>query len=186
MTDTSTTHIGSNYISKTDPKNDTIIMEPVSHQNTCETTGKILGYRDSVKMDPPVWKNSMCNELGRLCQGWKSHAGTDTIEFIFHKDKPKDRRATFVRVVCNIQPQNIETHRTRLTVEGDLIDYPGEVSTPTLDLTNMKLHINSAISDVKSRYMCMEVKVLYLNNQMDRDKYIMIQLSMIPQEFVEK
>ena len=34
--------------------------------------------------------------------------------------------------------------------------------------------------------MCMDVKDLYLNNQMDRDEYIMIQISMIPQEFVEK
>ena len=50
----------------------------------------------------------------------------------------------------------------------------------------MKLHVNSAISDVKSRYMCMEVKYFYLNNQMDRYEYIMIQISMIPQEFVDK
>ena len=32
----------------------------------------------------------------------------------------------------------------------------------------------------------MDVKDFYLNNQMDRDEYIMIQISMIPQEFVEK
>ena len=102
-------------------------------------------YRDSVKLDPPVWTNSMCNELGPLYQGWKSHAGTDTIEFIFHKDKPKDRKATYVRAVCNIRPQKTETHRTRLTAGGKLIDYPGEVSTPKSDLTTMKLHINSNI-----------------------------------------
>ena len=71
MTDTSTTHIGSEYIYKTEPQKDTITVEPVAHHITCETNGKILGYRDSVKRDPPVWKNSMCNELGRLYQGWK-------------------------------------------------------------------------------------------------------------------
>ena len=49
----------------------------------------------------------------------------------------------------------------------------------------MKLHINSAISDVKSRYMCMGVKYFYLNNHMDSDEYTMIQISIIPQEFVE-
>ena len=31
----------------------------------------------------------------------------------------------------------------------------------------------------------MDVKDIYLNNQMDRDKYIMIQISMVPQYFVE-
>ena len=32
----------------------------------------------------------------------------------------------------------------------------------------------------------MNVKYFYLNNHMDRAKYIMIQISMIPQVFVEK
>ena len=48
---------------------------------------QILGYRDLMKMDPTVWKNSICNELVRLSQGWKAHAGTDTNRSIFHKDK---------------------------------------------------------------------------------------------------
>ena len=90
-------------------------------------------------------ENSMCNELGRLSQGWKIHAGNDTIKFIFHKDKPKERRATYVRAVCNIRPQKTKTHRTRLNAGGNLIDYPGEVSTLTSELTTMKLHVNSAI-----------------------------------------
>ena len=47
-----------------------------------------------------------------------------------------------MRAVCDIRPQKIETHRTRLTVGGNLIEYPGEVSTPTLELTTMKMHVN--------------------------------------------
>ena len=83
---TSTTHIGSDYITKIDPKKDTVTVELAAHHITCETNEKILGYRDLVKRDPPVWTNSMSNELGPLSQGWKAHAGTDTIEFIFHKE----------------------------------------------------------------------------------------------------
>ena len=55
----------------------------------------------------------------------EKHTGTDTIEFIFHKDKKKDRRATYMRSLCNIRPQKTETHRTRLTAGGNIIDYPG-------------------------------------------------------------
>ena len=88
-------------------------------------------------MDPPVLANSMCNELGRLSQGWKAHAGTDTIEFIFHKYKPKYRRAAYVRAVCNIRPQKIETHIRGLTAGGNLIYYPGEVRTPISELTTI-------------------------------------------------
>ena len=49
----------------------------------------------------------------------------------------------------------------------------------------MKLQVNSAISDVKSRYMCIDLKDVYLNNMMDREEYIMIHIFMTPQEFVE-
>ena len=87
--------------------------------------------------------------------------------------------------VCNIRPQKKETHRTRLTARGNILYYPGEFSTPTSDLTTMKLHVNSAISDAKSIYMCMDVKYFFLNNKMDKSEYIMIQISMIPQEFLD-
>ena len=86
-----------------------------------------------------------------------------------------------MRAVCYIRPQKKYTHRTRLTAGENIIDYPGEIRTPTLDLTTMKLHVDSSISDVKSRYMFMNVKYFYLNNQMDGAEYIMIYISMIPQ-----
>ena len=54
-----------------------------------------------------------------------------------------------MRAECDIIPQNTETHRTRLTVGVNIIDYPGEVNTPTSDLTTIKLHVKSSISDIK-------------------------------------
>ena len=71
---------------------------------------------------------------------------TDTVEFIFHKEKPKDIMETYVISVCETRPQKTETRRTRLTAGGNIIYHPGEISTPTSDLTKMKLHVNSAIS----------------------------------------
>ena len=65
-------------------------------------------------------------------------------------------------------------HQTRL------VDHPGEVSTPKLDLTTVKMHVNSAIFDIKFWYMCMDVKDLYLNKYMDQAEYIMIHTYMIP------
>ena len=50
----------------------------------------------------------------------------------------------------------------------------------------MKLHVKGDISYVKSRYMCIDVNYFYPNNQVDRSEYIMIQISMVPQEFVDK
>ena len=114
------THIGTDYFSHIDPRKYTITVEPIANRINCKTTRKILGYRNQVRIDAPVWTNSMCNKIGRLSQGWKTHAVADTIEFIYCKYKSKDRKATYVRAVCNIIPQKKETRRTRLTAEGNL------------------------------------------------------------------
>ena len=64
-------HIGTYYLAHIDSKKDTITVEPLANHINCKTTETILGYRDLFNMDAPVWANSMCNELGRLSQGWK-------------------------------------------------------------------------------------------------------------------
>ena len=46
VTDIEKSQIGSDYISHTDPKKYTITVETLAHHIHCETTGKILGYRD--------------------------------------------------------------------------------------------------------------------------------------------
>ena len=69
----------------------------------------------------------------------KKHAGTDKVEYIFHKYKLKEIKATYAIAVCDIRPQNIDTHRKRIIAGGNFIDYPGDFSTPTSDLTTMKM-----------------------------------------------
>ena len=71
-------------------------MEPTANHIHFDTTGKIVAHRDLVKKDAVVWTNSICNELGRLSQVCKTHAVTNNIDFVFHKDKPKDIKATYV------------------------------------------------------------------------------------------
>jgi hypothetical protein len=56
------------------------------------------------------------------------------------------------------RPQNKEPNRTRLTVGGNLVDYPGDVSTPTADTTTAKLVINSTISTPQAKYIYGDVK----------------------------
>ena len=52
---------GSDYYVCMDTKKYAIAVEPTAKHIHCETTGKILGYRDLVKMYEPVLKKSMCN-----------------------------------------------------------------------------------------------------------------------------
>ena len=56
--------------------------------------------------------------------------GTNTIKFIRKKDVPLDRTRdiTYGSFLCKVRPEKKEKNRTRLTVGGDHIDYPGEVA----------------------------------------------------------
>jgi hypothetical protein len=85
------------------------------------------------------------NELGRLAQGIENREkGTNTIFFIPHSQIPPNRRkdVTYGRICVDHRPKKKETNRTRLTAGGNLIDFPGDVSTPTADPTTAKLFIN--------------------------------------------
>ena len=55
--ETISTHIGTDYLDHTEPKTDTITVEPLANHINCKITGKILGYRDLVKMDALLWTN---------------------------------------------------------------------------------------------------------------------------------
>jgi len=113
------------------------------------TTGRQLEYRHLVKgPTKEAWVQSFANELGRLAQGVLPNmpSGSNTIRFVAKSAVPRDRKVMYGCIVVEIRPQKAETHRTRLTVGGNLIEYPGDVSTPTADLTTAKCLFNSTIS----------------------------------------
>jgi hypothetical protein len=139
-------------------------------------TGQVQEYRHLLQgPDAPTWTNSFANdELGRLSQGVGTHmpSSTETIWFIRKHQVPSDRKVTYGRIVATICPQKAETHRTRLTVGGDRLDYPGAVSTPTAKLTTAKCLLNSTISTPDTRFMVADIKDFYLNTPMERYEYV--------------
>eukprot|EP00957_Ditylum_brightwellii_P182001 13865726-Ditylum_brightwellii.AAC.1 len=79
---------------------------------------------------------------------------------------PADRKATYARFVVNIRLQKKETHRTRLTVGGNLIDYPDDVCTPTADIDLAKLLFNSIVSTPNAKCCTINIQNFYLNKPM--------------------
>ena len=69
--------------------------------------------------------------------------GTETIFPIPVTSIPAGRKATYARIVCADRPEKENPRRVRLTVGGDQIDFPGDVSTKTSGLTTVKIHLNS-------------------------------------------
>ena len=114
--------------------------------------------------------------------------GTNTIFFIHKHQVPADRwrDVTYAKFVCELKPNKKEIHQTRLTIGGNKVHYPGDVGTPTADLTLVKMHVNSVISTQNARYMTIDVKNFYLNMPMVRYKYVQIKLEDIPEEIIHE
>jgi hypothetical protein len=99
---------------------------------------------------------------------------------------PQDRKVTYSRIVVDIRPEKKETHRTRLIVGGNLIEYPGDVSTPTADLTTTKVLLNSTLSTSGARFMTTDIKKIDLITPLDRFEYMRLSLALLPDEIVSQ
>ena len=99
-------------------------------------------------------------------------SGKNTIFFIPKEKVTAGRTVTYGRVVAEIRPQKAETHCTRPTVGGNLINLPGDVTTPISDLITDKLIFNSLLSTKNAKFMCADIAKFYLNNPMDIYEYM--------------
>jgi hypothetical protein len=88
--------------------------------------------------------------------------------------------------VVDIKDHKEEKERTRLTVGGDQIEYPGNNSTRTASLTTAKILINSVISTLGAKFLVIDIKKIYLNTPLRRFEYMVINLSSLPQETIDK
>jgi hypothetical protein len=110
--------------------------------------------------------------------------GSNTIFFIPRQAIPKGKSVTYGCFVVDIRLKKAETHRVLLTVVFNFIQYQGDVSTHSEDLTTSKCLWNSTISTEGTRYMCFDVKNVYLGTPMDSFEYMHILIKLIPQEII--
>ena len=93
---------------------------------------------------------------------------------------------TYGRLVCEIKEHKSETHRTQLTVGGNLLNFPGLLSTPTATVTTAKCLFNSVISTPGAKCLVADVKNFYLNNDLPNPEYMKLHLHIIPQEIIDE
>ena len=89
-----------------------------------------------------------------------------------------------MRSVRDIRPHKDVTHRTKITVGGNIIDYPGEVTANTSDIIRGKTLINSTISTSDAAFLCAYISNFYLNTPMEHYKYMQMPFDTIPQEII--
>jgi hypothetical protein len=121
---------------------------------------------------------STANEINRLFN-------TNTIRFIRRSDIPNGQKVTYGSFVVDIKDHKDEKERTRLTVGGNHIEYPGDKSTRTAGLTMAKILINSVISTPSAKFLVIDINNFYYT-PLGRFEYMVINLASLPQETIEK
>jgi hypothetical protein len=161
--------------------NKVIIMPEMANAVICPDTGKSLKHNESItKLKYRIkWMRSTANEINRLYN-------TNTIRFIQRSNIPTGRKVTYGSFVVDTKDHKEEKERTRLTVGGDQIEYPGDKSTRTAGLTTAKILINSVISTPGAKLLVIDIKKLCVNTPLGRFEYMIINLSSLPQETIDK
>lgn len=161
-------------------------LQHAAHTAINVDTGDLAEYQQLLRSsEGHLWEQSACAEFARLAQGLPSAGipatqGTNTIHFIPVQNIPRDRKPTYPRIVVADRPQKTQPRRVRLTVGGDQITYPHDVSTKTSSLPTVKILLNSTISTPDARFMSIDIKDFYLNTPMSRYEYMRVPLASIP------
>jgi hypothetical protein len=147
-----------------------------------DDTGDLLEYRHLLKHPKyrETWSKSFGTEIRRLA------TATETIFFIDKQDIPNTRKGdiTYGRIVCTYRDGKKDKYRTRITMGGNLINYPGDCGTPTADLLTIELLLNSIISTPHAKFMSIDIKDLYLKTPMTRYEYFRMKLELFPEDII--
>jgi hypothetical protein len=71
---------------------------------------------------------------------------------------------TYGSFVVDIKDHKEERERTRLTVGGDQIEFPGDKSTRTAGLTTAIFFINSVISTLGAKFLVIDITTFYFEH----------------------
>jgi hypothetical protein len=112
----------------------------------------------------------------------------ETIFFVKKEDILNDRMGdeTYARIVSVYQEGRKDKYRTRVTMGGNLVSFPGECGTPTADLLTVNLLLNSIISTTNAKFMTLDIKDSYLMTPMKRYEYFQMKLDLFPQDIIDK
>ena len=62
---------------------------------------------------------------------------------------------------------------------------PFDVSTPTVEMMTVKMHLKSVISTKGAQYCTIDLKDFYLNTPMERPDHMRMKMKDLPQEFLD-
>ena len=154
--------------------------EPIALSVLDTETGEPIEHRVLFRQPclAKTWNTSYSNKLGRLCQGIgtdpkdptkKRVKGTNTFYVIRYEYINLDCRKVidFSKVVCNFCPKKSDPNRTRITIAGHNISYPGNVGTKTASLDLIEILLNSSLYRKGAKFVTFNIKNFYLQTPLD-------------------
>ena len=69
---------------------------------------------------------------------------------------------------------------------GGRVNYPGYCATPTVELTTVKILLDSIVSTPNTKFMTIDIKGFYLNTPMAQSKYMHLKLGNLPKSVVQQ
>ena len=161
-------------------------------------TGELLGYSQLWRHPnhAETWNKSFSNKMGRFCQGvgkgkngvGKRVDGINNFYVIRFEDILKDRlnKVCYTSVVCEVRPGKKDPYRTRITICGTNVWYPGDVGINIESLELFNLMINSTLSRKSAKVVCFDIEHFYLSIPLGRPEYVKIKMPKIPQDLTDE
>ncbi len=87
--------------------------------------------------------------------------------------------------MINHCPQKEDPNCVRITVGGNLINYPFELATCTADMISSKILWNSVISTKDTCFAGADIKNMYLETPLDQFEYMKIPIALLPDNIIK-
>ncbi len=134
-----------------------------------------------------MWQTAFGKDFGGMAQGCANtgQKGTNAMFVMTHNKIMHSLAAkkifTYANTAVNFRPRKEDPYRIRITAGGNLINYEGDASVRTIDIDTAKIHWNSVVSTPNAKYMCLDIKKIYLTAALEYFEYMKIPLNLFPE-----
>ena len=98
---------------------------------------------------------------------------------------PKNKKATYARVVVDKRPEKEEMNQTRITAGGDQLEFQGDTSTESAGLETTNMVFNSVVSTPDGKFITTNFSNMYLNTPLQEYQSMRFNINMVPQELID-
>ena len=102
---------------------------------------------------------AFANDFGQLAQGAGERTQGTNVVFVVDQEEVlfDKKKVIYGKIICDIKPHKQGTHITRVTVRGNLLDFPGSLPTPNPTVTTAKYLFNRIVSKTNTKCVIVDI-----------------------------